>query len=157
MNLTRHQYKTTLRWTGNSGTGTSGYKAYSRRHEITGAGKPAAIPGSSDPHFRGSAERYNPEELLVASLSACHMLSYLHLCAVGGVVVTAYEDDASGEMIEHPDGGGDFAGVVLRPRVTITPESDPAKALHLHEEAGRLCFIARSVRFPVTHEPTIQT
>jgi organic hydroperoxide reductase OsmC/OhrA len=151
----KHHYRTSVRWTGNSAGGTTSYNAYGRQHEVSGPGKSITIPGSADPHFRGDPERYNPEELLVASLSACHMLSYLHLCAVGGVVVTAYEDDAAGEMIEETE-GAQFSGVILRPRVTITPESDRGKALHLHEEAGRLCFIARSVRFPVAHEPTIQ-
>lgn len=146
-----------MRWTGNSGQGTATYQSYGRQHEINGPGKATTIDGSSDAHFRGNAERYNPEELLVAALSSCHMLAYLHLCAVGGVVVTAYEDEATGEMVEDPDGGGHLTGVVLRPRVTVTAESDGGKALELHEQAGNLCFIARSVRFPVTHEPAIAT
>jgi organic hydroperoxide reductase OsmC/OhrA len=122
---------------------------------MTGALKASGIAGSSDPHFRGDGTRYNPEDLLVASLSACHMLSYLHLCAVNQVVVTAYEDDAIGSMAENRDGSGQFIEVVLRPRVTIAPESDVVKALALHEDAGRVCFIARSVNFPVRHEPII--
>ena len=83
------------------------------------------------------------------------MLSYLHLCAVNRIVVTAYEDDAMGTMAENKDGSGEFHEVILRPRVTITADSDPAKAISLHEEAGKLCFIARSVNFPVRHEPMI--
>jgi organic hydroperoxide reductase OsmC/OhrA len=153
--MNRHEYKTTLRWTGNLGTGTSTYRAYSRNHEITAPGKATLLQGSSDAHFRGDASRYNPEDLLVASLSACHMLSYLHLCAINNVVVTAYHDDATGTMAGNPDGSGQFTEVVLHPRVTVTPESDTATALHLHEEAGNLCFIARSVNFPVRHEPFI--
>jgi organic hydroperoxide reductase OsmC/OhrA len=153
--LTKHDYSIALRWTGNRGTGTSGYRAYGRDHEITGPSKEATIPGSSDAHFRGDPARYNPEDLLVASLSACHMLSYLHLCAVNDIVVTAYEDDASGIMAEHSDGSGQFTEVTLRPRVTITSKSDPQKALELHGEAARLCFIARSVNFPVHHTPVI--
>jgi organic hydroperoxide reductase OsmC/OhrA len=153
--MKEHQYRTTLRWTGNTGQGTASYGSYSRNHEFSGNGKAQALPGSSDAHFRGDASRYNPEELLVAALSSCHLLSYLHLCAVNGVVVTAYEDDASGTMIEDPDGGGHLTGVVLRPRVSISPESDKEKALHLHHEAGNLCFIARSVNFPVSHMPTV--
>ncbi len=150
-----HHYTTTLRWTGNLGPGTSNYKAYSRDHEHSTPGKSAPIPGSSDPHFRGDGTRYNPEELLVASLSSCHMLWYLHLCADAGIVVTAYEDAATGEMRENPDGSGEFASVTLRPRATITRDEQRAAALHLHHEAARLCFIARSVRFPVHHEPEI--
>jgi len=154
--MTTHQYRTTLRWTGNLGKGTAGYRAYSRNHEIDGEGKIAAISGSSDAHFRGDAARYNPEELLVASLSACHMLSYLHLCAVNHIVVTGYEDAASGTMEESPDGSGRLTGVVLRPVVAITPESDAEKAQTLHADAHRLCFIANSVNFPVTHEAAVR-
>ncbi len=156
LNKREHLYRTTMRWTGNTGTGTSDYRAYSRDHEWSCAGKVAPVPGSSDAHFRGDATRYNPEELLVAALSNCHLLAYLHLCAVNGVVVTAYEDDASGTMVEAEDGGGRFTGVELRPLVTITAASDRARALDLHEEAAKLCFIARSVNFPVTHSPRIK-
>jgi organic hydroperoxide reductase OsmC/OhrA len=153
--MTKHEYRIALRWTGNRGVGTSDYKAYGRDHEITAPAKSAILQGSSDPHFRGDGSRYNPEDLLIASLSACHMLSYLHLCAVNQIVVTAYEDDATGAISENRDGSGEFKEVMLKPRVTITPASDTQKALHLHEEAGRLCFIARSVNFPVRHEPVI--
>jgi organic hydroperoxide reductase OsmC/OhrA len=153
--VSKHEYTTHIRWTGNEGEGTSEYRAYSRNHEITAPKKSAPIAGSSDPHFRGEAVRYNPEDLLVASLSACHMLSYLHLCAINDVVVTAYQDEATGAMRENDDGSGEFTEVLLRPRVTITAASDRTKALQLHEEAGKLCFIARSVNFPVRHEPTI--
>jgi organic hydroperoxide reductase OsmC/OhrA len=121
---------------------------------ISSEGKPD-IPGSSDPHFRGDRARWNPEELLVAALCACHQLAYLHLCAVNDIVVTAYEDEAQGVMVEERDGAGQFAGVVLRPTVTITAKSDPEKARRLHHDAHELCFIARSVNFPVTHEPVI--
>ena len=154
--MAEHNYQISLQWTGNVGSGTSHYRAYSRNHEIGAAGKAASIPGSSDPHFRGDAARYNPEELLVAALSACHMLAYLHLCAVNDVVVTAYEDHASGAMITAADGSGQFSSVILRPSVAITPESNAEKALTLHHEAHHLCFIANSVRFPVRHEPVIQ-
>lgn len=150
-----HNYKTTLHWTGNRGSGTSDYKAYGRDHELLVEGKQASIAASSDPHFRGEADRYNPEELLVASLSSCHMLSYLHLCAVNHVVVIGYEDEASGTMREEAGHGGHFTGVTLRPRVTISAESDADKALALHEEAHHNCFIANSVNFPVTNEPRI--
>jgi organic hydroperoxide reductase OsmC/OhrA len=150
-----HHYAVTVDWTGNKGSGTSGYAAYARAHEIRSAGKPA-IPGSSDPSFRGDPARYNPEELLVASLAGCHMLWYLHLCSVAGIVVTAYVDRAEGTMIEEADGGGRFTGVVLKPEVTVKPGADLAKARDLHAAAHKLCFIARSVNFPVAHEPTIR-
>jgi len=149
-----HNYEIRLTWSGNLGEGTASYRGYSRNHEIRVEGKPA-LAGSSDPAFRGDPSRYNPEELLVASLSACHMLSYLHLCAVNGVVVTGYVDSASGMMEERPDGGGALTEAMLRPAVTVSAESDAAKALALHEQAHHLCFIANSVNFPVRHEARI--
>jgi organic hydroperoxide reductase OsmC/OhrA len=149
-----HHYQTTVTWTGNTGTGTKTYAGYARAHEISSPGKPT-IRGSSDPAFRGDATRWNPEDLLLASLSACHKLWYLHLCAVAGVVVTAYVDQAEGVMIEDPVKGGFFTHVVLRPTVTITSDSDEGKAIALHHDAHAKCYIANSVNFPVDHEPTI--
>lgn len=155
MTTREHHYRITTTWTGNLGTGTSDYRAYSRNHEITIAGKIASLPGSSDAVFRGDPARYTPEELLVASLSACHMLWFLHLCAEAGIVVTEYEDSASGEMSEHADGSGEFIRVVLRPRVVITDSASIADAMALHARAHQRCFIARSVNFPVQHEPVV--
>ncbi len=149
-----HTYTAHIDWTNASGTGTTGYKAYSRDHVIQVAGK-SDIAASSDPAFRGDASRHNPEDLFVASISSCHMLWYLHLAAVAGVVVTAYEDDAVGTMVEDANTGGRFTSVVLRPRVTISADSDPEKARAAHEQAHKMCFIANSVNFPVTCEPTI--
>jgi organic hydroperoxide reductase OsmC/OhrA len=155
MTMTKfHRYSVSVRWTGNTGSGTSDYRSYDRRHEIFAPGKPL-IPGSSDPAFRGESTRWNPEELLVAALSACHKLWYLHLCAVAGIVVVAYVDDAEGVMEESSDGSGHFERVVLRPKVTVAQDSDTAKALALHAEAHAKCFIANSVNFLVQHEPTI--
>ena len=151
-----HHYAVTVQWTGNTGTGTSSYRSYGRQHEITGeSGKPP-IPGSSDPAFRGDPARWNPEELLLAALSACHKLSYLHLCAVAGIVVVGYVDHAEGVMNETQDGSGSFERVILHPEVTVTPDSDAAKAQELHEAAHAVCFIAKSVNFPVLHEPKIR-
>jgi organic hydroperoxide reductase OsmC/OhrA len=144
-----------VEWTGNLGQGTSGYRAYSRNHEISATGKPK-VPGSSDPAFRGDPSRYNPEELLVSSLSACHMLWYLHLCADAGIVVVEYSDDATGRMVETPDGGGRFAEVVLHPAVTIGPGGDKRTAERLHEKAHSMCFVANSVNFPVRCEASIR-
>ena len=149
-----HQYDIRVRWTGDCGEGTASYRGYARDHVIEAEGKPP-IAGSSDPHFRGDAARWNPEELLVASLSACHQLWYLHLCAEAGVVVTAYEDRAEGVMVEQPDGGGAFAKVILRPRVVIRAGS-VRLAHELHERAHALCFIARSMNFPVECEPVVE-
>jgi organic hydroperoxide reductase OsmC/OhrA len=150
-----HSYATTVEWTGNKGSGTSGYRTYERAHTIVAEGKPV-IPGSSDPSFRGDPARYNPEDLLVGSLSACHMLWYLHLCSVGGIVVTGYLDRAEGVMIEDASGGGRFASVVLRPEVTLAPGTDEAAALATHHEAHKKCFVANSVNFPVAVEPVIR-
>jgi organic hydroperoxide reductase OsmC/OhrA len=150
-----HLYKTSVVWTGNMGTGTSDYRAYSRAHEITAEQK-LSIHGSSDPAFRGDSSRYNPEELLVSSLSACHMLWYLHLCSAEGVVVTEYHDQATGSMEETEDGGGAFVEVTLRPNVTVLHTDMMLQAEALHAKAHTLCFIARSVRFPVRHEPHIR-
>jgi organic hydroperoxide reductase OsmC/OhrA len=149
-----HRFAANVKWTGNLGQGTAGYKTFGRNHEIAGAGKPM-IPGSSDPLFRGDGSRYNPEELMVASLSTCHMLWYLHLCSDAGVVVTAYEDAADGIMLETENGSGAFTEATLRPRVTVKPGSDVALAMKLHHTAHGMCFIANSVKFPVKHEATV--
>ena len=148
----QHEYDVSVVWTGNDGAGTADYRGYRRDHTVTAAGKPA-IEGSSDPGFRGDPGRYNPEELLLASLSACHMLWYLHLCAVNGVRVLDYRDAAHGLMEESEDGGGRFVRVTLRPRVEYAADAGRAKAHALHEQAHRLCFIARSVNFPVECVP----
>jgi organic hydroperoxide reductase OsmC/OhrA len=150
-----HRYEVTVTWTGNTGTGTSSYKSYERRHEISAGTEKPLIPGSSDPAFRGDAARWNPEELLVASLSACHKLWYLHLCSEAGIAVVSYVDYAEGVMEETPDGAGQFQRVTLRPQVTVAAGSDMARARELHRAADAKCFIARSVNFPVEHEPEI--
>ncbi|MET8681098.1 OsmC family protein [Streptomyces sp. NPDC004647] len=149
-----HRYEVSVTWTGNRGTGTSGYRDFARDHEISAPGLPP-IPGSSDPAFRGDPARWNPEQGLTASLSQCHMLWYLHLCAVAGVVVTDYTDDAQGTMAETPDGGGHFTEVVLRPRVTVASPEMIETAIDLHQAANEKCFIANSVNFPIHHQPTV--
>jgi organic hydroperoxide reductase OsmC/OhrA len=151
-----HRYALSVRWTGDLGQGTRSYRGYARDHEIAAPGKPT-IPGSSDPAFRGDPARWNPEELFVAAVSACHKLWYLHLCASAGVVVRAYEDAASGEMAEEADGAGQFTRIVLRPQVTIEAGGDAEKARALHHAAHEKCFIARSIKTPVACEPTILT
>ena len=150
-----HRYSVAVEWTGNTGTGTSGYRNYERRYEISAGTQKPAIPGSSDPAFRGDPARWNPEELLLAALSACHKLWYLHLCAVAGVVVVAYVDHAEGVMEESTDGSGRFQRVILHPQVTVASGSDLARARELHHEAHAKCFIANSVNFPVQVEPEI--
>jgi organic hydroperoxide reductase OsmC/OhrA len=149
-----HTYRSTITWSGNRGAGTLDYKSYSRDHDISIEGKPV-IRASSDPVYRGDKARYSPEDLLVSSLSGCHMLWYLHLCAINGVVVIDYIDYASGQMEENIDGSGQFTNVTLRPRVTVTGRSMIDKAKALHHDANKMCFIARSVNFPVRHLPEI--
>jgi organic hydroperoxide reductase OsmC/OhrA len=150
--MKQHTYEMRVRWD-NAG-GTKDYRSYSRDHTISAEGKPEIL-ASSDPAFRGDASRYNPEELLVASLSSCHMLWYLHLCAINGVTVVGYVDDATGTMEEIADGSGRFARVVLNPFVTVNSGRDVDKAVALHERAHHLCFIARSVNFPVEVTPVV--
>ena len=147
-----HDYRLALRWD-DRGVGTVDYRTYPRQFRVTTPGKPELV-GSADPHFRGDAQLYNPEELLVIALSSCHLLSYLALAARERIEVVGYTDEASGRMIGDGDGGR-FAHVVLRPQVTIAPGADEARALALHRDAHASCYIASSVSFPVTHEPNV--
>jgi len=148
----QHAYAARLVWTGAAKGPTKDYKTYSRDYEIEMAGKPT-LAGSADAAFHGDSGRHDPEHLLVAALSACHMLWYLHLCADAGILVTAYEDEASGTMVTAP-GNGRFTEVVLRPAVTIAG-GDKDLALGLHERAHKECFIANSVNFPVRYEARV--
>jgi organic hydroperoxide reductase OsmC/OhrA len=150
----QHIYRVTVEWTGNRGPGTTSYASYSRDHVIKSGSKPV-IDGSSDPAFRGDAKRWNPEELLVASISACHKLWYLHLCAVAGIAVLGYHDEADALMQEDADGAGRFLSATLRPQVLIRAGDDVGKARTLHHDAHRYCFIANSVNFPINCEPTV--
>ena len=149
-----HSYDVRVAWTGNTGVGTAGYADY-RRDTVTAAGDKDGLLGSSDPNFRGDPARWNPEELLLTSLSQCHLLWYLDLVARAGVVVTDYVDEPSATMVLNSDGSGQFQRVVLRPSVTITDPDDRSRALELHSRAHDMCFIARSVNFPVDCEPTV--
>lgn len=150
---TEHFYKLTIKWTGNKGDGTGDYRSYERNHTISAENKPDIL-ASSDPGFRGDKNKYNPEELLIASLSGCHMLWYLHLCTKAGVIVTDYVDIASGTLSETSDGGGHFTEVILNPIITVKESSMINKAEELHKKANELCFIANSVNFTVLHRPT---
>lgn len=149
----QHNYTLTVKWTGNKGTGTSNYKAFERSHLIIIDNK-TEILGSSDPAFLGDKTKHNPEDLLVASLSSCHMLWYLHLCSQAKIIVVDYIDNATGVMIETPNGSGHFTEVTLNPIVTVADISMLEKANELHKKANELCFIANSVNFPVRHNAT---
>jgi organic hydroperoxide reductase OsmC/OhrA len=153
-NTREHRYAVSLTWNGNLGTGTSSYRDYARNYEIVSDSKPA-IQGSADSAFRGDQARWNPEELLVASLSACHKLWYFHLAAEAGIIVTAYADRAEGVMEVGRDGIGRFKSVVLHPTVTVAAGSDLGRARTLHKPAHEKCFIANSVNFPVECESEI--
>lgn len=156
MTMKKHDYQIKIEWTGNQGTGTSNYRAYSRDHVISGANKQISIPGSSDPAFNGDTTRYNPEELLVANISSCHMLWYLHLCADSGINILSYEDDATGVMIELKNGSGKFESVTLSPSIKIENYLEMhQKAKELHHKAHEMCFIANSVNFEVKVLPLI--
>ncbi|CAM4018046.1 OsmC family protein [Kibdelosporangium persicum] len=149
-----HSYTVTTTWTGNQGAGTSNYRAYSRDHTLSADGRPD-IAATSDPSFRGDPTRWNPEQLLVGALSDCHMLWYLHLCATSGVVVESYVDEAVGFMAMEQNGAGQFTEVILRPRVVVSTPDAVEKAQELHAKAHEMCFIARSMNFPVKHEPLV--
>lgn len=151
----KHRYALHTRWTGDRGTGTSGYRDYDRSVSIDVLGKPT-LQASADKPFRGDPTRWNPEDLLLAALSQCHLLSYLHACVAVGVVVVGYDDDASGLMVEDGAGGGAFTEVILRPRVRVADVSMVPAAHAAHVQAHEWCFIANSVNFPVRHEPTVE-
>jgi organic hydroperoxide reductase OsmC/OhrA len=148
-----HRFAAALTWTGNRGAGTAGYRAYGRDHVVSAAGKPDIL-GSAARVFHGDVDRWNPEEMLIAALAQCHLLSYLYVAVAHGIVVDNYDDNAEGVLVTTPDGGGRFQEVVLRPVVTISA-GDPEVARRIHADAHGLCFIASSVAFPVRHEPTI--
>ncbi len=141
----RHQYALDLLWQGDH---TRSYESYTREHRIRIAGKPDLI-GTADPMFRGNAALYNPEDLLLAALSGCHLLTYLALCARARINVTSYRDRAEGTLLLTKDGGGQFTEVILRPEVVVAEEGVLDKARSFHEEVHKYCFIARSVNFPV--------
>ncbi|WP_345953666.1 OsmC family protein [Mucilaginibacter sp. PAMB04168] len=149
----QHTYASTLTWTGNTGQGTSNYRVYERSYEIS-IGNKAVIQGSSDQAFRGDADKHNPEEMLLASLSSCHMLWFLHVCAEAGVNVLAYTDKATAVMIEETNGSGYFTEATLKPHVVVSDATMLAKLDELHHKANRFCFVANSVKFPVYHKGT---
>lgn len=151
----QHHYQATIRWTGNKGEGTTGYRTYERSHTISIEHK-TDIQCSSDSAFMGDGTKHNPEDLLVSSLSSCHMLWYLHLCADAGVVVLDYVDHATGTMTLNKDGSGRFTEVTLNPVVTVAEDSMIEKANELHRNANEYCFIANSVNFPVRHKPIVK-
>jgi len=149
-----HYYKATITWTGNNGTGTNNYRNYERSHKISIENK-CAILGTSDPAFRGDKTKHNPEDLLLSSISSCHMLWYLHLCSENGIVVQEYIDEVEGIMLETENGGGHFSEVTLNPKVVIENDNLIELAIDLHKKANELCFIANSLNFKIHHNPKI--
>lgn len=154
MSFNEHHFELTVRWSGNQGTGTSGYRDYSRAHVIQADG-PGELQGSAARPFRGDTDRWNPEQLLLAALSQCHMLSYLHVAVQHNVVVTGYQDAATAVLNVNPDGSGEMTSATLNPQVTLADESQRELADSLHDQAHDFCFIARSVNFPVHHQPQL--
>ncbi|MGO3885313.1 MAG: OsmC family protein [Mycetocola sp.] len=150
----QHHYRVQIEWTGNRGSGTSGYRDYDRDLVLNAAGK-QQILSSADAAFHGDKTRWNPEELLLAALAECHMLSYLHAAMRSGVVVVGYTDSATAAMESRSDGSGAMTEAVLYPQVTIADESMREAAETAHADAHRMCFIANSVSFPVRHVATI--
>jgi organic hydroperoxide reductase OsmC/OhrA len=151
-----HEYAARLVWDGNTGSGTATYANYGRQYRVLMEGKPD-LEGTADPMFKGDATKHNPEDLFLAAISSCHMLSYLALCARNGVRVVAYEDDVRGVMKFDANGGGKFEEVTLHPYVTIEGADGCELALELHEKAHELCFIAASCSVPIRHEPTVRS
>jgi organic hydroperoxide reductase OsmC/OhrA len=149
-----HEYRALLTWTGNTGSGTATYDGYGRSYRIAITGKPE-LQMSADAAFRGDASAYNPEDLFLAAISGCHMLSYLALCARRGVSVVAYEDHSSG-VLRLKGGGGAFEQVTIAPVVTIADGRHASLAAELHDRAAECCFIANSCRVPIHHRPTIR-
>lgn len=147
----QHHYKLTVTWTGNKGVGTKDYTSYDRSHTIEVPGKKKLL-ASSDTAFKGDAKKHNPEDLLLASLSACHMLWYLHLCADENIIVLEYVDEAEGKMIQTSNGAGYFTEAVLKPTVVVAESWMVRKAIDLHKKANQMCFIANSVKFEVYHK-----
>lgn len=149
---TEHHYKVALKWTGNQGTGTSNYKEYERAYKIQIDNK-VEILGSSDPEFRGDRTKHNPEELLLASVSSCHMLWYLHFCSEAKIIVTDYVDNATAILEETESGNGKFTSILLQPTITITEESMREQGTELHKKANEFCFVANSLNIAVDHKP----
>lgn len=147
-----HHYKLTAVWNGNKGEGTKNVRAYDRSHTVSIAGKPQLFL-TTDNAAVGDKNKLNPEDLLVTALSSCHMLSYLYVCALEGIVITGYEDNATGIMIEHKEGGGNFKEVTLNPVFTVAEETMKQRALELHHKAHEICYIANSVNFEVKCNP----
>ncbi len=152
-----HQYSINVEWTGNKGSGNFDYRAYSRDHTISNPNKNSKIKGSSDSAFYGDITRYNPEDLLISSISSCHMLWYLHLCIDNGIIVIDYKDHAHGTLEEDNDKGGQFKKVELNPEVIISKDSNIDLAINLHKKANKKCFIANSCNFKITHNPSVKS
>lgn len=152
----QHDYTSLIEWTGDRGHGTKTSRGYDRTWEVCVPGKPV-ITCSNDPLLGGDPTLHNPEDLLLSSLSACHMLWYLHLASSAGIVVRGYRDTPVGVGESTPDGAGRFLRATLRPHIIVEPGADLAKADAIHHEIHKVCFIARSVNFPVDYAATYAT
>jgi len=149
----QHPYTARVEWTGNRGDGTRLYRGYDRTWNIATPGKPA-IHCSNDPLLGGDPTLPNPEDLLLASLSACHMLWYLHLASAAGIIVESYRDDPVGLGETSPNGAGRFVGATLKPQIVVRAGADLKEADAIHHRIHEYCFIARSVNFPIDYQAT---
>jgi organic hydroperoxide reductase OsmC/OhrA len=148
-----HLFQALTTWTGAAQGPTSSYEAYSREYTFAIEGKPT-LTGSAAVPYRGDASLPNPEDLLLAAVSACHLLSYLAECARAGVQVVEYEDQCTATMT-FKDGKMRIVEATLRPRVKVAQGTDLDKAESLHQAANEACFIANSVNFPIHHYPEV--
>lgn len=144
-----------MSWDGASRHGLEFRDRTKRRHTISHPEKPD-IDGSAAPAFHGETTRWNPEELLLAALSQCHMLTFFYLAHEEGLEVVDYEDTPEATLRTHADGSGEMTEAILKPRVTVRGGWEGSLD-DMHHRAHELCFIARSVNFPVTHEATTLT
>jgi len=144
-----HHFTAHIEWTGNTGTGTSSYTAYQRSHVLMADGK-QPVSCSSAPVFRGDGTLYNPEDMLLYSVAACHMLWFLHCCADAGVVVTAYKDSPEGILQSDANGTSRFTEIILHPQVTLADPSRAGELDGLHKKAHLNCFIANSLTTKVS-------
>ncbi|MGU3576650.1 OsmC family protein [Brucellaceae bacterium C25G] len=151
----QHKYTSSIIWTGNRGQGTINYRGYDRTWDVCVPGK-SVIHCSNDPLLGGDPAKMNPEDLLLSALSACHMLWYLHYAANAKIIVTAYQDKPVGFGEVEKSGAGRFTSAILRPHITVPVDTDIALATALHDKIHDVCFISRSVNFPVTYEPEFE-
>ena len=144
------EHRVALSW--QKGEAPFTYEAYPRNHEIAFKDGAERLTASAAGAYRGDTSKADPEDLLVAALSSCHMLSFLAIAAKKRLTVLSYDDDAAG-FLEQEGGKLWMTRVVLRPKVTFEPQLQPQLLAEIHHLAHESCFIANSVKTNVTVEP----